>query len=113
MGQAEPHRSPEEAHLAEIRSSRAWNLLQMYLMFRRDLLFREPLSKTDEILVNRGAIQEVQRMLDSPDLMLDFFRNQRERVEAVMGRPAGDPATEPPWYGDPDVQPPADTRPTE
>ncbi len=108
MAQAEPPRSKEEAYLAEVRQSRAWSLLEMALKFRRDELFRTNLTDTSAILVNRGAIQEVQRMLDGPGFILEFFREQREQVERAMGAPAA-PQGEQPWFTD--VGP--DTRPTE
>jgi hypothetical protein len=76
-------KSPEEAYVESVKGSRAWKLLMDCLVHRREFLTRAGEEQTKlSAPAQLAALQEVQRWIDGPTLLVEFFRQQRERLQA-------------------------------
>lgn len=76
----------EEELVARLRRSSYWKWYSAFLRERREILFRQSCTTTEQIWRKEGALQELNLQLDSPELVLEFFRAQREREDAEVAK---------------------------
>lgn len=72
----------EESLIAEFVQSRMWQWFKTYLESRRDNLINTEVKDGNSPLLwkQHGAIHELNRLLKAPDLMLQAFKAERERL---------------------------------
>lgn len=68
----------EERTLAQLQRSKYWRWQRDYLLARREQLFRQTCATTNELWQKEGAIQEINRLLRGPALVLEWYKQQRE-----------------------------------
>jgi hypothetical protein len=56
--------------------SRYFQLVRNYFIARREALFQEECKTEFDIILNRGAIREVTRFLQHPELMAEYYAAQ-------------------------------------
>lgn len=77
----EPTPTPELRLVQQMARSRYWRWMREYLVARREELFREMGRQTGAALERTaGALAEVTRQLDAPELVLAFYRKQAEQA---------------------------------
>lgn len=62
-----------QAEIRDLVSSRYWKLVRVFLVNRRAQLFNENVTDTNMLLKNRGALEEVNRLIHAPEQALFEF----------------------------------------
>lgn len=79
----------DELGLVEsFEKSRLWQWTKSYLDARREQLFQQSCPNTSELWKKEGAIQEVNRLLRAPQLVLEYYKRQRaddDTLETLNG----------------------------
>jgi hypothetical protein len=68
------------AELADIESfvhSALWKWTRSYLLFRREQLFRDSVTETNQLWKKEGALHEINRLLDAPMLILQWYKESK------------------------------------
>lgn len=71
------HASNEEATINAFHKSEMWRWFQTYLKNRREVLIQSTAKDTSDLWKLHGALQEVNRLLRAPELVLQFLQQQR------------------------------------
>lgn len=87
--------SPEDLALLErVSRSKLWQLLCDALAFRREQLFSQSITRTEDLWRNRGALEEVQTLLHKgPTFVLLWQRHMRAEAHAKSESPVASPIT--------------------
>lgn len=88
--------SPELRLVQQMAGSRYWRWFRAYLIDRREVLFRTPATDTAALHQKEGALQEVNHLLRSPELVAQFLLKQQSAEQAETEPPAAPP---PDWLG--------------
>jgi|SRR5215469_2304136 len=73
-----------------MRKSRYFRLLEGYFLWRREALLREELTSEFAIAKNRGAIEEIAKFLQHPELQALYLEHtQSDGEEAAAVESAG------------------------
>lgn len=73
----------EHSLLASFHKSKLWSWTRDYLLARRDQLFSSAPTTTTELWKKEGAIQEVNRLLHAPQLVLEYYKQQRKNEDKL------------------------------
>jgi len=73
---APDHASQAFAEIQAVMRSRYFQLVRQYFIARREALFQEECTTEFGLLQNRGAIREVTRFLQHPELMAEYYAAQ-------------------------------------
>ena len=66
-----------QQEIRELVSSRYWKLLRVFLLNRRAQLFHADPKDNPELWKNRGALEEVNKLLYAPEqALLEFAKNK-------------------------------------
>jgi len=68
----------EQQELQTLLRSRYWKWTQAYLLARREALFQHESKSTEDLWRREGALQEVNRLLRAPQLVLEWYRKQKK-----------------------------------
>ena len=74
--------TPEQKLVEQMRRSRYWRWISTYLADRRDTLIAETPTNTTELAMNKGALQEVCRLMRGPDAIVAFLAAQEKEDAA-------------------------------
>ena len=80
-----------QQEIRELVSSRYWKLVRTFLLNRRAQLFHADVKETSELWKNRGALEEINKLLYAPEQALfEFAKNK------IAGEPLPE-ETKPLW----------------
>lgn len=77
-----PDSSKAFAEIQAVMRSRYFQLVRNYFIARREALFQEEVTTEFGLLLNRGAIREVTRFLQHPELMAEYYAAQAPEKSA-------------------------------
>lgn len=75
--------------VAAMRRSRYFRRLEGYFLWRREALLRETLTSPFEIAKNRGAIEEIAKFLQHPELQALYLEQTQGSAEEPAEESAG------------------------
>ena len=91
----------ETRELQTLVRSRYWKWMRAYLEARREALFHEGATKTEDLWRREGALQEINRLLKAPHLVLEWYRHQQKAGKIEADGEAGVTASpHEPWFVD-------------
>ena len=71
-----PEEDAELKLLQSFAASKLWTWLTEYLDHRLKALIQATCTKDGEVWMNKGAMNEVQRLAKAPQLVVEFYKNR-------------------------------------
>ena len=79
----------DQQELQTLLRSRYWKWTQAYLLERREVLFQQESSTTEDLWRREGALREINRLLRAPQRVLEWYRKQKKGSDTSADGEAG------------------------